>query len=41
MNKVHPVYHIKQLMIMKELEKNPEMKNENWDKYLPQIPKGN
>lgn len=41
MNKVHPVYHIKQLMIMKELEKNLEMKNENWDKYLPQIPKGN
>lgn len=28
-------------MVMKELEKNPEMKNENWENLLPPIPKGN
>lgn len=26
---------------MKELEKNPELKNENWETLLPPIPKGN
>lgn len=41
MRNVHPVYYIKQLMVMKELEKNPELKNENWESYLPPIPKGN
>lgn len=41
MKNVHPVYFIKQLMVMKELEKNPELKNENWENYLPPIPKGN
>ncbi len=28
-------------MVMKELEKNPEMKNEDWSSYLPPIPKSN
>lgn len=41
MKNVHPVYYIKQLMVMKELEKNPEMKNEDWSSYLPPIPKSN
>ncbi len=26
-------------MIRKELEKDETLKNENWEKYLPQIPK--
>jgi ribosomal RNA assembly protein len=38
---IHPVYHVKELMIKRELEKDPAMKNENWDKYLPKYKKKN
>ena len=31
---VHPVYHIKELMIRKELAENPEMANEDWSRFL-------
>jgi ribosomal RNA assembly protein len=41
MQNTHPIYSIKELMIKRELQKNPDMANENWERFLPQFKKQN
>ncbi|EYU27544.1 hypothetical protein ABFS82_13G148400 [Erythranthe guttata] len=41
LNKMHPVYSIKILMMRRELAKDPTLANENWDRFLPRFKKKN
>lgn len=39
MKNIHPIYNINRLMVKKELEKNPNMKDKDWNTLLPQYVK--